>query len=265
MNGSLFIILQQIINQATTNSDIESVIAEYILRNLDSDNLTISQIANDCHISKASVTRFAQNIGYTGFGALKEDFDMIKYEREELKLDVKAKQKENDPSNETKALQAEFHEVVRDFETFSQAIDFEMIEKLCDLIHEADDIYIIATLIPENLSKILQTTLLHAGKFVYLYPSNNQQYEIADKMKPDDLALFVSLEGSHIMNRELTLSITNTGAKNVLLTQNPDMKLSAVFDYIIALGEHDIERSGKYKLLLFIEYFSHFYLKKYNK
>ncbi|PJH69254.1 hypothetical protein CVR96_27295, partial [Salmonella enterica subsp. enterica serovar Typhimurium] len=83
------------------------------------------------HISKASVTRFAQNIGYTGFGALKEDFDMIKYEREELKLDVKAKQKENDPSNETKALQAEFHEVVRDFETFSQAIDFEMIEKLC--------------------------------------------------------------------------------------------------------------------------------------
>jgi len=263
MNGSLFIILQQIINQTTTTSDIETVIAEYILRNLNSDHLTISQIAEDCHISRASVTRFAQNIGYSGFGDLKDDFDQIKYEREELKLDVKAKQKENDPANETTALQNEFQEVVRDFGTFSKAIDFKTIDELCKLIYEANDIYIIATLIPENLSKILQTTLLHSGKMVYLYPTNNQQYEVADKIKPDDLALFVSLEGSHIMNRELTLSITNAEATNVLLTQNPDMKLSTVFDYIIALGEHDIERSGKYKLLLFIEYFSHFYMKKY--
>jgi len=264
MDGGLIITLQQIINQATTTTGIDYVIAEYILRNLYNDNLTISQIAEDCHISTASVTRFAQSIGYNGFSNLKQDFKTIKYERDELKLDFKAKQKENDPSNETTALQNEFQEVVQDFKTFSQAIDFDRIEKLCDLIHGANDIYIIATLIPENLSHILQTTLLNAGKFAYSFPSIKQQYAIADKITSNDLALFVSLEGSHIMQREMTLSITNTGATSVLLTQNPGMKLSAVFDHIISLGEHDIERSGKYKLLMFIEYFSHFYLRKYS-
>ena len=77
----------------------------------------------------------------------------------------------------------------------------------------------------------------------------------------DDLALFVSLEGSHISQREMTLSITDTGATSVLITQNPDMKLNSVFDHILSLGDHDIERSGKYKLLMFIEYFSHFYMR----
>lgn len=260
MNGGLVIILQQIINDATTSTNIDYVIAEYILRNLYSDNLTISKIATDCHISKASVTRFAQSIGYNGFSDFKNDYELIKYERDELILDFKAQIKLND----TTELQNEFEQVTKDFETFSHQINFDSIEKLCDLIYEANDIYIIATLIPENLSQILQTTLLNSGKFVHSFPSIKQQYTISERITQNDLALFVSLEGSHITQRELTLSITDTGATSVLLTQNPEMKLSSVFDHIITLGEHDLERSGKYKLLMFIEYFSHFYLRKYS-
>lgn len=98
----------------------------------------------------------------------------------------------------------------------------------------------------------------------YSFPSIRQQNQIPEKISDKDLALFVSLEGSHVAKREITLPITNSGATTVLLTQNPEMKLNSFFNHIISIGDHNIERSGKYKLLLFIEYFSHFYMKDYS-
>src|SRR5699024_7912117 len=248
-----------------TTTGFDYVIAKYLLRNLDSDNLSISKVAEDCHISKASVTRFAQSIGYEGFSDLKRDFEIIQYERDELKLDFRAKSRSRKSSSLTRELQNEFTEVVKDFQKFSQQIDFDSIETLCNLIYNAHDVYIISTLIPENLSQILQTTLLNSGKVTHSFPSINQQYNnIPNMISKDDLPLFLFLEVSHITQREMILSNTYTCSTSVLILQNPDMKFNSVFDHILSLGDHDIERSGKYKLLMFIEYFSHFYMRKYS-
>lgn len=264
MHGGLVILLQQIINHAFTSTAIDYTIAEYLLRNLYDEHLTISKIAEACHISKASVTRFAQNNGYKGFNELKVDYDNIRFERDELKLDLRAAKKADNPYNQTQILQQEFDQMIKDLNTFNQNFDFDQVEKLSQLIYEANDVYIISTLIPEKLSQILQGTLLNSEKLVFCYPSINQQYTITQKIEKDDLALFVSLEGSYITQRDMTLSVTNAGATSALITQNPEMKLSSVFDHIITLGTHDEERSGKYKLLMFIEYFSHFYMRHYS-
>ena len=264
MNGGLITVLQQILNHVNSTNGFDYVIAEYLLRNLDKDNLSISQIAEDCHISKASVTRFAQSLGYEGFGELKRDYDTIQYEREELQLDLRVKSRANKTTNLTAELQSEFVQVAKDFQKFSEQIDFDAIEHLCDLIYNAKDVYIISTLIPEKIGQILQSTLLNSGKIAHSFPSINQQFAIPNMITKDDIALFISLEGSHVSQREMTLSITNAAATSVLITQNPEMKLSYLFNDIISLGDHDIERSGKYKLLMFVEYFSHFYMKKYS-
>src|SRR5690554_967147 len=104
MNGGLITVLQQILNHVNSTTGFDYVIAEYLLRNLDKDNLSISQIAEDCHISKASVTRFAQSLGYEGFGELKRDYDTIQYEREELQLDLRVKSRANKTTNLTAEL-----------------------------------------------------------------------------------------------------------------------------------------------------------------
>lgn len=263
MNGGLLIVLQQIINQATASSEINYVLADYLLRNSDDDSLSISRVADETHISKASVSRFAQSLGYDGFSELKRDLELVKFERDELILDFKATKNLNKSNQQTKELQTEFDIVTDDLKNYSQQINYDEIQKLCELIYNSKDIYIISTLIPNNLGNILQTTLLNAGKVTYSFPSIKQQLNIINQISKDDLALFISLEGSHISQREMTLSITNSGATTVLITQNPEMKLSSLFDYIFSLGEHDIERTGKYKLLMFIEYFSHFYLNQF--
>lgn len=264
MSGGLITSLQQIINNSHMQSDIDYEISVYILKNLHKDTLTISDIAKNCHVSKASVTRFAQNIGYDGFNSLKSDFDIVNFERDELKIDFKAKSTQDNDHKLTHELKKEFEQVALDLNKFNEEIDFNIIHKLCELISKADNVYIISNMIPEKLSQTLQFTLLNSGKMAYSFPSIRQQNKISDNITDKDLALFVSLEGSHVAKREVTLPITTSSATTVLLTQNPDMKLGSFFDHIISIGDHNIERSGKYKLLMFIEYFSHFYMKNYS-
>lgn len=265
LNGALVTTLQQLINQSSKASDIDRTIARYLLKNLYCDNITANKIADECHTSSASVTRFAQNLGYEGFSELKKDFDLMKFEFHEMKIDVKAFHKEEDHQNRnlTKLFDEEMLEASKDIEDYINNLDTEIIEKLCELIHEAKHITIYSTLIPGNLSQVLQNMLLTAGKYVECFPSIKQQYEASQKLKEGDLAIFVSLEGSHVMNKELTFSITESNASSVLITHNPEMKLASMFDHIVPLGKHASERSGKYKLLMFIEYLAHFYFNKY--
>lgn len=264
--GGLIISLQQIINQFNKRSDIDYTIAKYLLNNLYQDNLSINKISEDCHISTASVTRFSQNLGYQGFTELKKDYDLLKSEKHEMEIDFFKTDKANylSHSKEETSLTSEFHLVANEIEKFIDNFDIELIEKLSQLIYESNKIGLYATSIPGNISLILQNTLLTVGKFIECYPTTLQQFESAKQLTKNDLAIFISLEGSHVMNRDLTLAVTDSEATSVLITHNPEMKLGSLFDYIIPLGDHGITRSGKYKLLIFIEYLTHFYFVNYS-
>lgn len=264
--GGLIISLQQIINQFNKTSDIDHTIAKYLLNNLYQDNLTINTISEDCHISTASVTRFAQNLGYQGFTELKKDYDLLKSEKHEMEIDFLAIDKTDHLSNSKNEsiLTSEFQSVIKDIDAFINNLDFELIKKLSRLIHESDKIGLYATSIPGNISLLLQNTLLTAGKFVECYPTTLQQFKSAKQLNKNDLVLFISLEGSHVMNRDLTLAVTESEATSVLITHNPEMKLGSLFDCIIPLGEHGMTRSGKYKLLIFFEYLTNYYFINYS-
>lgn len=257
--------LQQIINDKKNKTDIDYTIAQYILNNLYSKDITANKISVECHTSIASVTRFAQNLSYSGFSDFKNDLDLLRVQKKEMQIDLNSfDNKNHSTTNSTEKLLDEFITSSKSFEDFITEIDLLLIEELADQINKADNIVIYSILIPGNLSLILQNMLLTAGKYVEHFPAIRDQYDSTKELSENDLTLFVSLEGTHTMNKELTLSVTESDATNVLITHNPEMKLGSLFDYIIPLGNHDIERSGKYKLLAFIEILSHFYFKKYS-
>lgn len=265
VDGGLITILQQIINNKNNESDIDYAITQFLLKNLYNEKISASKISEACHTSIASITRFAQELGYTGFSDFKKDFDLLRFEKQEMQIDLKVfnKNKNRSKTNSTDLLRDEMREVAAVFTNYIEEIDLKMIEQLADLIHKADKVIIYSILIPGNLSLILQNMLLTAGKYVEYFPNTEHQFKSTETLNKNDLSLFISLEGSHIMNKELTLSVTESEAINVLITHNPEMKLGSLFDYIFPLGNHDIERSGKYKLLALIELLSHYYFKKY--
>ncbi|NRR75229.1 MurR/RpiR family transcriptional regulator [Tetragenococcus halophilus] len=258
MSGGLILSLQDILNHYQTK-DTEYLIAQYLLKNLYQKTITITDIAKSCHLSEASVTRFAKKLGYTGFTEFKKDYFLIQLEENELELDLLAR---NEKQSTSQLLLNELQTVGQEFHAFIDNFDSKQVEKVSNKIHECRRVYLFSTLIPGNITMVLQTILLNCGKEAIYPVDNRKQHEIIPQLEKNDLAIVVSLEGSLVMQKDLTLSIINSKYSNILITQNSHMKLSSLFDTVVTLGDHDLERTGKYKLLAFVELLGNYYILK---
>lgn len=109
----------------------------------------------------------------------------------------------------------------------------------------------------------MQRAILTTGKFIEFYPRKEHQMEVAKQIRRDDLCIFLSLEGTLLMEKAITIPAIISLAKNVLITQNVHIKFSEQFTQVIGLGGHDSESIGKYKLLFFIDCLLNRYYHKY--
>lgn len=179
-----------------------------------------------------------------------------------MELDLLAR---NEKQSTNKLLLNELHTVSQEFNNFIDNYDTKQLDEITRKIKESQRIYLFSTLIPGNITMILQTILLVCGKEAIYPVDNRKQHEIIPYLENKDLAIIISLEGTLVMQKDLTLSIINSKASNILITQNPHMKLSSLFDTVVTLGDHDLERTGKYKLLAFVELLGNQYMLENKK
>lgn len=261
-NFDLISRLQKYSHQTPLESDIDEKILDFLLHHLHYPKLTLTEISEACFVSKASVSRFIRKLGYTNFNDFLQDYHGLSIARKEARIDVHALKKRTE-YNDWHFLEHYLDLLIEDLQSYRQHLNLKEIERLCDLIHQYDHVYFFATMIPGNMTEILQHQLLSDGKFIYYHPLYERQLAFANQLDDQSLAVFISLEGSYITKKELTLSITGSEARTVLITQNPQMKFSSLFDEILPLGDHNREASGKYKLLIFMEMVLHRYFIKY--
>ena len=249
--------LQNIVNTSPDSDDTNINIARCILKNIDKikKRTSLQDFADICYTSQSSISRFSQYLGYANFNDFKADCIGIQEETDEMIIDTRATKK----INCVDYAQAISESLVRMQET---SIDQE-IEQLCEYIHNAKRIFIFATHIPGDLGCIMQRAILTTGKFIEFYPRKEHQMEVAKQIRRDDLCIFLSFEGTLLMEKAITIPAIISLAKNVLITQNVHIKFSEQFTQVIGLGGHDSESIGKYKLLFFIDCLLNRYYHKY--
>ena len=258
MNMAGFIYkLQNIINASPENDDTDIILARCLLKNIDSITHKTSRqdFANICYTSQSSISRFAQKIGYSSFNAFKSDCLNVQEELQELAIDNAAFQ-DIDFNKYTSDISHCLLQMQNDF-------PLSELDQICDFIHDAKRILIFATHIPGDLGNILQRGLLTTGKFVEFYPRKEHQMKIAKEIQKDDLCIFISLEGTLLMEKTITIPAIMSSSTSILITQNIHTKFSQHFTKVIGLGKHDHETIGKYKLLFFIDCLLHQYYHKY--
>lgn len=249
--------LQQIVNTSPFNDDADVAIARCLLKNINQVNkkTNLQNFADLCYTSSASISRFAQRTGYLTFNDFKADCLGVKEELNEMIIDSHALQtlEFKDFSNQiSKGL----------FSIEDNQLN-EYIDKLCDMIHKASRVFIFATHIPGDIACMLQRALLTTGKYVEFFPRKEHQMEIVKEIRSNDLCIFISLEGTLLMEKGITVPAIVSLAKNVLITQNIHVKFSESFSLVVGLGEHNTEIIGKYKLLFFVDCLTNRYYQKY--
>lgn len=179
-------VLHEIINAHYSEfSATEKGICDFVLENIDEViKMNIKDFSKLSLSSKSSVIRFSQKLGFTGFTEF----------RNFLKWEVTSKSK-------TDTNYSFFDQVLNDSHETIKHIKNQNWDTLYKKVHEAEQVYIIATGITQQVqASEFQRLFMLTGKNVRVIPGNKDVSEfqrMSELMTKNDLIFILSLSGEN--------------------------------------------------------------------
>ena len=162
---------------------------------------SIHDLARLCAVSSASVVRFAQKIGFDGFGEMKT---VLKMELEER----------GKPDRDILTSLSQFYDqswrelMARDYRGASR------------LIHEAHRIFAYASgYVQTNVMQELKRLFLYDNVFICEIAGREEFYSVYQTAGPDDLFVFISLSGESERVKEFSEKLNLKGVPLLAITQ----------------------------------------------
>ena len=171
--------LEEIINQHRHElNDTDMLIYKYILQHRsEARHISIHLLAKNCAVSSATIVRFAQKLGFDGFGDLKAVLKLEEGERSYYSEDV---------LEDLRSFYAQTTERVlkRNFDSASR------------LVHEANRVFIFASgYVQSNVAQELKRLFFYDNVLIYEISGHEEFTSLSKGLTPDDLFIFVSLSG----------------------------------------------------------------------
>lgn len=171
--------LEEIINQHRKSlNDTDMVIWKYILQHRsESRHISIHELARSCCVSSTTVVRFAQKLGFDGFGELKAVMKMEEPDQAVYQTDV-----------------------LQDLGVFYEQTWDKLIKRNFDsasrLVHEANRVFAFASgYVQSNVVQELKRLFFYDNVLIYEISGRAEFYSILEMLTTDDLFVFVSLSG----------------------------------------------------------------------
>jgi DNA-binding MurR/RpiR family transcriptional regulator len=192
----------------------QQTIADYLLEHLDTvPFLSVPELARRCGVSEATIVRFGQRIGFSGFAELK----MALVELLQNRLGVDEDHDAGDLGEDL--LEAIATHEARNIRLTVENIDREVFAAIADLIFSADHVYTFGMGISAYLAELAAYTLVQVG--VAAHPMStgfSSPREQLVALKKGDLVLVISLPPYSRQSLELVTAAAEAGAATVALS-----------------------------------------------
>lgn len=210
-------------NIMNTLTDKEKQIGKYILNfPKETSSYTSEELAKKVGVSQSSIIKFIKKLGYKGFIKFKIELNKeIALNNSDEKLYTEITVKDSLKEIGDKIL----YENVSSLTDTISAINYEVLEKVIDLLDSSRKILIIGSGMSSIVSKDLELKLIKLGKIAY-HPENTQmQLMHLSTMEKGDTLIAISHTGetkeiievvTHAKNRALKIITLTTFSKNTL-------------------------------------------------
>ncbi|ALS01889.1 hypothetical protein ATZ33_11010 [Enterococcus silesiacus] len=217
--------------------------------------LTITEIAERCFVSPATLTRFCRHFGISTFASLRDSLVSLGAMKKHSGLRMKEQELlelKNDPKGYLTSYGAEITTAINDV---LQTIDIQQVDQLLADIHQAEEIVLIGYSATLDLAKDLQTAFLLSQKLVFVGETEETQQAFVEELSEKSIVIVISSYGS-LLNRssELMRKISDSPAKSIFLTQHTQNTLTNQFDLAINVTTTNYVRIGNYPLTFFLDY-----------
>ncbi|MBQ3972511.1 MAG: MurR/RpiR family transcriptional regulator [Selenomonadaceae bacterium] len=202
--------LEELINRHRKDlGDTDMAIWKYIFQHRkEVRHISIHKLAQECAVSSTTVVRFAQKLGFDGFGELKA----------RLKMEAPA--------------EIHSHEdVLKDLREFYAQTSAKIFQRNFDaasrLVHEANRVFAFASgYVQSNVVQELKRLFFYDNVLIYEVAGKEEFYSIAQDLTKDDLFIFVSLSGETPLVVEF--------ARQLQLQEIPFLSITKLHDNTLA-------------------------------
>ncbi len=240
-------------SEADTNYNIALFMANNFYRIYD---MRISELASECYVSPATISRFCRALGYENFAHLKQECYSFHSNDKKFNnlINIGLDKMKKHPKEAT----SEYVEQVIDtMKQLPESLDWDIIDQVLYKIHDASKVVFFGTQFSNSAALHFQTDLLMLEKFTIAYMDSERQLECAKELNEDSLAIIISVNGNYVNSSFKALQyIKKSGCKTVLITSVDAKSMNIPVDYTISLGAPKDGKTGKHALLTAVELMS---------
>ena len=206
--------------------DAEQRVAKYICENEEEIiYLSVTELAERCQSSEATVIRACRKLGYSGYQDLK-----INVARELVNPIAKIHEEANLDDSCYQVLNKIFNSIAQTLQYTSKVIDQQELEKAAQAILGAPKIDVYGLGNSASVAKDAEHKFLRAGKNCVAYTDSHAQVISASFLKPGDVAIGISHSGS---SRDIVDALEvarERGATTICLTNYGKSPITKVAD-----------------------------------
>lgn len=228
------------------NSNVENAyynIALYIVNNFSQiRTMTINELATNCYVSSATISRFCKMLGYENYTHFKQEC-ILNETREGLESDKMYDDFEKFTKNYSKSVSNEISKL-------SSVVEWDIIDKTLQVIYESNSVVFFEEPLLHFLSLYFQMELLTSKKSIKAPIELNKQFEFAKSLTNKDTAVIIDDDSKDCYvynNFRIIQYLKKSGCKIILISNQQYTNLKV--DYQIKLNID----ANKYSLLVLIE------------
>lgn len=225
-------------------------IANVLLCNFDSiKNMTISEIADLCFVSKSTISKFAR---YIGFGDFLEMKSAASYKSNKSSNNLNYN--DNILSYMANHTEEEYIDlIIDDLKLAKSSIDMSKIDELVENLFKYDKVAAFGLLYSESAAMDLQMKLAYNEKYIITHINDVEQNTFIKNADKDTLIIIFTNSGNYIKKYQLITAgnidknvFKQTKAKIVVITANkeiekyPYVDLCITFDHASSIQTHSI-------------------------
>lgn len=211
-------------NLGTSTNDIDNALNKYFIEHYyEAKNYNIYEIAEECNVSRSSIRRFCQKIGFENFFAMKTA--MKQHNSKGKVISDTAYRK-----NLTSQISTIIHEL-------DSRMDTDEIGIISQHIKEAENFYLLTENTENYVSTEFQVQLARYGKVVWPITTKKQFLTMKNQFKINDLIFSISVSGKYAQNIENNLK--NCSSKSILFTANRLYDFTKTFSFVYYMSHID--------------------------
>ncbi|WP_102028094.1 MurR/RpiR family transcriptional regulator [Salirhabdus sp. Marseille-P4669] len=229
--------LLNFIESSTDHTKSEIVIAEYILRNVHKiPEMSIYELAEECHTSPATITRFCRKFEDITFKELKEyartyiEFNDTEVDFEKLESKINLSQ-----------IELYYEELQNSLQETKEKLHSKDILEVVHRIHVAQKVAFFGVTFSHVLARNAQFKFMRLGKYSSAYSNHENQITEAENLTSQDLAVVFSFSGETRFIRNLVKILIQQQIPIIAITGDKESFLAKSAEKILLVSERKFQ------------------------